>query len=107
MTFNEEEEEESSVIEKTMSMTFDKRKSGAQYRGEYSSQTDKPDGRGFKVFPNGSIYEGFFEQGQTHGKGRGVTSRGEVYEGDFKYDMMDGKGLFIVFWEFISPWFRS
>lgn len=65
-TFEEEEDEDGAnenADEKTMSMNFDKRKSGAEYRGEYSSQTDKPDGRGFKVFPNGSIYEGFFEQG--------------------------------------------
>ena len=61
MALNGEEDDESSVIEKTMSMNFDKRRSGAMYRGEYSSQTDKPDGRGFKIFPNGSVYEGFFE----------------------------------------------
>lgn len=70
----EEDLEEKSMIDK-----FDKRKSGALYRGEIGSQSGKPDGRGFKVFPNGSIYEGWFTDGHTHGLGRGITSRGEVY----------------------------
>ena len=62
-----------------MQEKFDKRKSGAMYRGEFNSITGKPDGRGFKIFPNGSVYEGFFAEGHTEGQGRGVTSRGEVY----------------------------
>ena len=46
---------------------FDKRKSGADYRGELNATSNKPEGKGFKVYPNGSVYEGFFEDGQTHG----------------------------------------
>jgi hypothetical protein len=42
--------EDESAEEKTMSYKFDKRKSGAMYRGEVGSQTGKPDGKGFKVF---------------------------------------------------------
>lgn len=42
---------------------FDKRKSGAMYRGEINQNTGKPDGKGIKVYPNGSIYEGYFSEG--------------------------------------------
>ena len=40
----------------------------------------KPDGIGFKVYPNNSMFEGYFDGGQIHGMGRGITSRGEVYQ---------------------------
>lgn len=73
---------------------FDKRKSGAMYRGEVSSHSNKPEGKGIKIFPNGSVFEGYFEDGHVHGLGRGVTSRGEVYQGQFMFDQMDGIGFF-------------
>jgi hypothetical protein len=47
-------EEERQVLDK-----FEIRKSGNQYRGQVN-MGGKPDGKGFKVFPNGSVYEGFF-----------------------------------------------
>jgi len=56
--------------------------------------TNKPDGKGIKIFPNGSIYEGTFSEGMTHGLGRGVTSKGEVFQGFFNFDQMDGLGFF-------------
>jgi hypothetical protein len=58
---------------------FDKRKTGTLFRGEISGVTGKPDGKGIKIFGNGSIYEGYFADGHCNGFGRGVTSRGEVY----------------------------
>lgn len=50
--------EQRSIVER-----FDKRKSGAMYRGEINQNTGKPDGKGIKVYPNGSIYEGYFNEG--------------------------------------------
>lgn len=73
---------------------FDKRRSGAVYRGEVNTQTNKPEGRGIKIFPNGSVFEGYFTEGHVHGIGRGVTSRGEVYQGQFSFDQMEGQGYF-------------
>ena len=58
---------------------FEMRRSGAQYRGQINSDNNKPDGLGFKIYPNGSMFEGFYEEGQINGYGRGITSRGEVY----------------------------
>ena len=73
---------------------FEQRRSGCQYRGQVNMESFKPDGMGFKVYPNNSIFEGFFEEGQINGYGRGITSRGEVYQGPFLYDTMEGEGLF-------------
>jgi hypothetical protein len=64
---------------KSMQDRFDMRRSGAMFRGEISQNTGKPEGRGIKIFPNGSVFEGNFQDGHTHGYGRGVTSRGEVF----------------------------
>lgn len=72
--------------EKIMKDKFEIRRSGANYRGEFGAETGKPDGVGLKIYPNGSIYEGFFSDGHTNGKGRGISSKGEVYQGMFVYD---------------------
>ena len=73
---------------------FETRRSGASYRGQVNIENFRPDGMGFKVYPNNSMFEGFFEEGQINGLGRGITSRGEVYQGPFVYDIMEGEGLF-------------
>lgn len=52
-------------IEKTLTEKFEERRSGAMFRGEISNATGKPEGRGIKIFPNGSIYEGNFSEGHT------------------------------------------
>jgi hypothetical protein len=64
---------------RSLRLDFDTRKSGAMFRGQASVATQKPDGTGFKVYPNNSIFEGFFEDGQINGWGRGITAKGEVY----------------------------
>lgn len=81
-------------VERTMKQEFEYRRSGAKYRGQLNINTMRPDGVGFKTYPNGALFEGFFEEGQIHGFGRGITSRGEVYQGPFVYDQMHGDGLF-------------
>lgn len=65
--------------QRQMRMDFETRKSGAMYRGQINQENSKPDGIGFKVYPNNAMFEGFFEEGQINGFGRGITSRGEVY----------------------------
>ena len=65
--------------QRTMKTEFEYRRSGAKYRGQINMDTLKQDGIGFKTYPNGAMFEGFFEEGQIHGYGRGITSRGEVY----------------------------
>jgi hypothetical protein len=55
--------EDSSADQRSMSERFEKRRSGAIYRGEISQTTGKPEGKGIKIYPNGSIFEGFFTEG--------------------------------------------
>jgi hypothetical protein len=71
-----------------------KGKSNNKYRGEVSDQ-GAPEGRGFKVFGTGGVYEGNFQDGKMDGYGRGVSSNGNCYEGSFDSDEMHGYGIFI------------
>ena len=89
-----EEGVEGDTEQKSLRLDFDERKSGALYRGQMNEASGKPDGFGFKVYPNNSVFEGFFVEGQINGFGRGVTPKGEVYQGRFEFDAMNGEGLY-------------
>lgn len=91
---NRDPEENEMDGQRDLRTDFDERKSGALYRGQVNEQTQRPDGMGFKVYPNNAIFEGFFCEGQINGWGRGITPKGEVYQGPFVYDSMCGEGLF-------------
>ena len=92
--FQDHEVDDEMDTQRSLRLDWDYRKSGAQFRGQIDLDSGKPDGIGFKVYPNNSIFEGFFSNGQIHGRGRGITSRGEVYQGPFEFDAMHGEGLF-------------
>jgi len=77
--FSKREADDDMDLQRGMLTEFEVRKSGAQYIGQHTLDSLKPDGIGFKVYPNNSLFEGFFEEGQINGYGRGITSRGEVY----------------------------
>jgi len=47
--------------ERDLSMDWIDRKSGSRYRGQINIASLKPDGMGFKINTNGSLYEGMFE----------------------------------------------
>lgn len=64
-----------------LDMTWQKRRSGAEFRGEINQDSKRPDGMGIKIYGGTSMYEGFFVDGCCHGLGRGITSKGEVYQG--------------------------
>lgn len=49
--------------QRMLRLDFDERKSGAKYRGQMNEQTCRPDGFGFKVYPNNAIFEGYFAEG--------------------------------------------
>ena len=49
--------------QRTLRLDFDYRKSGAQYRGQSDMESGKPDGIGFKLYPNNSMFEGYFDGG--------------------------------------------
>ena len=49
--------------QRSLRLDFDTRRSGAKYRGQQNEQSCRPDGYGFKVYPNNALFEGFFAEG--------------------------------------------
>lgn len=56
-------EETEMDAQRGLRLDFDERKSGAKYRGQINEQTCRPDGYGFKVYPNNALFEGYFAEG--------------------------------------------
>jgi len=67
--------------------------SGEIYKGEWDRGLF-PQGRGKKIWPDGSLFEGQFIEGKACGWGRLVKSNGDVYVGEWKDDMANGRGTF-------------
>jgi len=69
--------------------------SGAQYTGEWlTKQPNVRQGRGTQVWPDGSMYEGYWVDSKATGRGRLIHADGDVYEGNWKDDKADGYGIY-------------
>ena len=53
------------------------------------------EGLGYQIWPDESIYEGYWLDDKAHYYGRMVFNDGDYYEGEWAADVMDGKGLFV------------
>lgn len=66
----------------------------ARYQGEWIVGSDVRDGRGFQIWPDGSLYEGYWRNNKANGRGRLIHADGDVYEGEWKDDKADGLGVY-------------
>ena len=57
--------------------------SGAHFEGQWLKFTEIRQGEGVQVFPDGSMYEGYWVNNKANGKGRLIHANGDVYEGQF------------------------
>ena len=53
------------------------------------------DGYGIQEWPNGSKYEGEWNENKSAGKGKLIHSDGDTYEGEWKNDKANGFGIYI------------
>ena len=67
---------------------------GSQYLGQWSKETNKPDGKGVMLHPDYYLYEGYFKNNKYNCRGRFISSYGHVYEGEWKDDKAHGKGVY-------------
>ena len=67
----------------------------AKYQGEWLADSDVRDGRGFQIWPDGSLYEGYWSENKANGKGRLIHADGDVYEGAWKDDKAHGFGVYM------------
>ena len=65
----------------------------AKYQGEWIGNVR--DGRGYQVWPDGSLYEGFWKNNKANGRGRLIHADGDVYEGEWKDDKAHGYGVYM------------
>jgi hypothetical protein len=68
---------------------------GARYEGEWNESTNKRDGRGYQIWADGSLYEGYWKNDKANGKGRLIHADGDVYEGEWKDDKAHGYGMYM------------
>ena len=65
---------------------------GAQYDGEWNRQTGMKHGRGYQIWSDGSIYEGYWKNDKANGRGRLIHADGDIYDGYWKDDKAHGYG---------------
>jgi len=56
---------------------------GANYEGEWCTQTGVKDGRGMQLWVDGSLYEGYWSEDKANGRGRLIHADGDVYDGEW------------------------
>ena len=68
----------------------------ARYDGEWlvDNYQDTRYGKGKQIWPDGSLYEGYWEDNKANGKGRLIHADGDVYEGDWLDDKAHGYGIY-------------
>ena len=54
---------------------------GHEYEGEWNTITNERHGRGYLVWNDGSVYEGYWLHDRANGKGRLIQTDGDVYLG--------------------------
>ena len=70
-------------------------RNGANYDGEWNVETGMREGRGYQIWLDGSLYEGYWKNDKANGRGRLIHADGDVYEGDWKDDKAHGYGIYI------------
>eukprot|EP00347_Sterkiella_histriomuscorum_P018187 403346458 len=67
---------------------------GRNYKGQWLKRKELKDGLGIMFWPDGTKYEGQFQNDYQTGYGRKLFSNGEFYIGNFQNDKANGFGVF-------------
>ena len=66
----------------------------ARYEGEWIVGRDIRQGKGMQIWPDGSMYEGWWKDNKASGKGRLIHADGDVYDGEWLDDKAHGYGIY-------------
>ena len=66
----------------------------ARYEGQWIIGTVIREGMGKIIWPDGSVYEGWWKNDKANGRGRLVHADGDVYDGEWKNDKAHGIGVY-------------
>lgn len=63
------------------------------YYGQFNK--GQREGLGYQIWPDESLYEGYWLDDKTHFYGRMIFNDSDYYEGEWAAGLMDGKGVFV------------
>lgn len=66
----------------------------AKYDGEWIQGKNIRQGKGRQIWPDGSMYEGWWKDNKANGKGRLIHADGDVYDGQWQDDKAHGYGIY-------------
>ena len=67
----------------------------AKYKGQWKKGKGTiRHGKGIQIWPDGSMYEGWWRDNKADGKGRLIHGNGDVYEGMWVNDKAHGPGIY-------------
>mmetsp|Transcript_32271 Transcript_32271/g.42744 ORF Transcript_32271/g.42744 Transcript_32271/m.42744 type:complete len:150 (+) Transcript_32271:248-697(+) len=72
-------------------------KNGVIYWGEWTDDLKTRMGKGRLVWLDGSLYEGQWYNGQSHGIGRLIHADGDIYVGEWRANKANGEGKYLHF----------
>ena len=82
--FNYEKQPTSEIeIEKLENKPETLLENNAKYIGQWIKNSKTRQGKATQVWPDGSMYEGWFKDNEANGKGRLIHANGDIYEGDW------------------------
>lgn len=67
---------------------------GSIYFGEWSIGLNVKEGRGVQVWPDGSLYEGYWQANKANFFGRLLHKDGDIYQGQWLDDKAHGFGYY-------------
>ena len=91
-TFPEEDQHDPavSIVRRDMQTLAD----NAQYEGEWDEVENMRHGRGYQIWSDGSVYEGYWKADKANGRGRLIHADGDIYDGYWKDDKAHGYGVY-------------
>ena len=66
-----------------------------KYDGQWNEKTGQKDGMGMLIWPDGTLYEGFWKNDRQNGFGRMIRTDRDAYTGEWLDDQAQGKGTFM------------
>jgi len=67
---------------------------GSVYIGEWLLDSNTREGRGVQVWPDGTLYEGYWKSNKASFYGRLLHKDGDIYQGDWLDDKAHGVGFY-------------
>ena len=90
-----EEQEKQLGLQEREARSMVRLQNGSSYVGEWrKGGKNIREGKGVQVWPDGSLYEGYWEENKANFFGRLLHKDGDIYQGEWKDDKAHGFGYY-------------